>query len=489
MSQGGTASAALPEFRAWAEEARAHADAHSIERIKADHALAFVKVTQGRWQEVRQLRLEALALARQLGDAEVLFGSASWVMNTSAPRHLDERLHLLEESAGWSRQGMSGVTVGGFLWISGMLLLAKGERARAEEVLREAEEVAEKTHVATARLWVLQSSALLAIVDGLLDKSLELLRQLIARADELGASVSGRFFGLVMLISPVLYLGRVEIWLDALEDHNRLAGLGWAQTPAGVALRAICLAQLARLEEGRALVTPLLDDAEAGDGESGMSIRDELAPIHDLVPLLHAAVLFEHRGAARVLSEQLACVAHVAISDWRFPTCLARQLGDAAVLLGDRAAARGYYAQALVAAGKIRFRPELALTHLSLGELLLEEADDAPPPEALEHLDLAIPELRDMKMQPALERALALRDNIAPSTPRAPARESASDALTAREREIASLMADGLSNHDIAERLVISEGTVEVHVKHILGKLGFRSRAQVAGWVARQGPG
>jgi non-specific serine/threonine protein kinase len=61
--------------------------------------------------------------------------------------------------------------------------------------------------------------------------------------------------------------------------------------------------------------------------------------------------------------------------------------------------------------------------------------------------------------------------------------------LTAHEREIASLMADGLSNHDIAKRLVITEGTVEVHVKHILSKLRFRSRTQVAGWVARQGPG
>jgi DNA-binding NarL/FixJ family response regulator len=65
----------------------------------------------------------------------------------------------------------------------------------------------------------------------------------------------------------------------------------------------------------------------------------------------------------------------------------------------------------------------------------------------------------------------------------------ASDTLTAREREIATLVADGLSNRDIAERLVISEGTVEVHVKHILGKLGFSSRTQVAGWFARQGPG
>jgi DNA-binding NarL/FixJ family response regulator len=74
----------------------------------------------------------------------------------------------------------------------------------------------------------------------------------------------------------------------------------------------------------------------------------------------------------------------------------------------------------------------------------------------------------------------------ATSVPKALAHESAPDGLTIREREIAPLMADGQSNHAIAERLVISEGTVEVHVKHILGKLRFRSHSQVAGWFARQ---
>jgi non-specific serine/threonine protein kinase len=70
-----------------------------------------------------------------------------------------------------------------------------------------------------------------------------------------------------------------------------------------------------------------------------------------------------------------------------------------------------------------------------------------------------------------------------------PGRRSASDAPTAREREIARLLADGSSNNDIAEKLVISEAAVDVHVEHILSKLDFRSRARVAGWFARQGPG
>jgi DNA-binding CsgD family transcriptional regulator len=62
-------------------------------------------------------------------------------------------------------------------------------------------------------------------------------------------------------------------------------------------------------------------------------------------------------------------------------------------------------------------------------------------------------------------RALALRETLVPAATLAAANESASDTLTVREREIATLMADGLSNRDIAEQLVISEGTVEVHVK------------------------
>ena len=54
--------------------------------------------------------------------------------------------------------------------------------------------------------------------------------------------------------------------------------------------------------------------------------------------------------------------------------------------------------------------------------------------------------------------------------------------LTPREREVAELVAAGLSNRQIAERLVISERTAEAHVEHIRAKLECRSRAQVAAW-------
>jgi DNA-binding NarL/FixJ family response regulator len=55
--------------------------------------------------------------------------------------------------------------------------------------------------------------------------------------------------------------------------------------------------------------------------------------------------------------------------------------------------------------------------------------------------------------------------------------------LTPRESEIAGLVAQGLSNKGIASKLVISQRTAETHVEHILMKLGFTSRAQIAAWV------
>ncbi|WP_137724201.1 protein kinase domain-containing protein [Prescottella subtropica] len=58
--------------------------------------------------------------------------------------------------------------------------------------------------------------------------------------------------------------------------------------------------------------------------------------------------------------------------------------------------------------------------------------------------------------------------------------------LTERERQVADLVAEGLTNKAIAATLVISPRTVDGHVDHILTKLGFTSRAQVAAWVVRQ---
>jgi predicted ATPase/DNA-binding CsgD family transcriptional regulator len=59
--------------------------------------------------------------------------------------------------------------------------------------------------------------------------------------------------------------------------------------------------------------------------------------------------------------------------------------------------------------------------------------------------------------------------------------------LSRRETEVATLVAEGLTDREIAARLVISQRTAESHVQHALTKLGFRSRSQLAAWVAQRG--
>jgi DNA-binding NarL/FixJ family response regulator len=61
--------------------------------------------------------------------------------------------------------------------------------------------------------------------------------------------------------------------------------------------------------------------------------------------------------------------------------------------------------------------------------------------------------------------------------------------LTARECEVASLIVQGKTSREIADLLVITERTAEVHVSNILGKLGFTSRAQIAAWAVERGLG
>jgi non-specific serine/threonine protein kinase len=102
--------------------------------------------------------------------------------------------------------------------------------------------------------------------------------------------------------------------------------------------------------------------------------------------------------------------------------------------------------------------------------------------------------LGDQAFEKAVDRGklLGLDETVALATgtesARTPASESSVDAasspLTPRERQIAELIAQGMSNKEIAASLVIAQRTAEGHVEHILVKLGFSSRSQIAGWVA-----
>ena len=93
----------------------------------------------------------------------------------------------------------------------------------------------------------------------------------------------------------------------------------------------------------------------------------------------------------------------------------------------------------------------------------------------------------DLPVADVLAYALQQPREKPPGKPPAPAVFDRAP-LTPRELQVARLIAGGRSNKDIAAGLVISQRTAENHVEHILTKLGFTSRAQVAAWVAASEP-
>jgi DNA-binding NarL/FixJ family response regulator len=90
---------------------------------------------------------------------------------------------------------------------------------------------------------------------------------------------------------------------------------------------------------------------------------------------------------------------------------------------------------------------------------------------------------RTMTLEQAIEYALSEEKSSPLASAQASEDKEPSEALTPREREIAVLVAQELTNRQIAEELTISERTVTTHVYRILNKLGLRSRTHISAWI------
>ena len=134
-----------------------------------------------------------------------------------------------------------------------------------------------------------------------------------------------------------------------------------------------------------------------------------------------------------------------------------------AVSICDANGARGYAVQA---------RVELAAA-------LIGRQSPGDLGEAAVAIDAAGAEAEQLGMVPFTSRIEHLRDGLSAAPP-------ARAALSPRESEVASLIGRGLTNKQIAEALYLSERTAENHVQHILVKLGFSNRSQIAAWSTRQ---
>ncbi|MGI5131727.1 response regulator [Pseudonocardia sp. CA-107938] len=196
------------------------------------------------------------------------------------------------------------------------------------------------------------------------------------------------------------------------------------------------------VREGLTMVLGLLPDVEvvgaAPDGEAAIAMAAELRP--DVVLMDLRMPRCDGVEATRRLRAEQPDVRVVVLTTYS---------DDRSVLDALRAGARGY---------------------------LTKDAGGAEIHQALRHV---------LDDRAAIDPAVAhhLVDAVVESRPPQPG----PDGLTPREVEVLGLVAKGLSNAEIAHRLVLSEATVKSHLTHLLAKTGARDRAQAVAYAYRQG--
>jgi class 3 adenylate cyclase len=289
-------------------------------------------------------------------------------------------------------------------------LLTWGEGDEMRDALARLESLAEHRRDPFLDQWLLNEQALFATWSGQLDRVLALADEMNALGQQHGFELATRQTAGRARRRALLYLGRPATALDTIPSPPKL----WANGGAFSAQRAIYLAHSGDVDVAAAIINQFLverDFAAPADRSAATLLRF----------LLEAGVAANHHAAVSVLEPQVRPMADLLFTEANITNCIGRDLGGAARLLRQPEKARAYYLRGLAAAEKGRHRPEIALCHLELAELLF---DDYPEErvEALAHLDFAIGELQAMCMQTFLERALRRKmqvqgvESVTPST-------------------------------------------------------------------------
>ncbi|QYB07399.1 protein kinase [Rhodococcus sp. USK10] len=151
-------------------------------------------------------------------------------------------------------------------------------------------------------------------------------------------------------------------------------------------------------------------------------------------------------------------------------------------------------ALAWVAGGR---KPERAVTLMAAAENLVQSVGSSTVifPDLRRHHDDCVHRSREVLGDRRYESAWktgasmsfdsALAYALGTSAPKR-SETGQEEVLTKRERQVADLVAQGMTNKEIAAQLVISQRTAQGHVEHVLAKLGFNSRAQIAAWVTER---
>ncbi|WP_297343274.1 LuxR C-terminal-related transcriptional regulator [Amnibacterium sp.] len=362
-----------------------------------------------------------------LVDADVGLEMAAGLGRYWANRALSEGVHWMDSLL--QRRGTDPAARARALFVRGYLAVAQGDHVAGLDAIAEAADIARGSNAAVLLVRILAIAAALHVMAG----DLAAARPLSTEAQRLADTLDDDIAEIAAAQSEALIAS-----LDGDFIRMRAIGLGAAE-------------RCRRVHEIYMLSTHL-----TSVGVASMMVGEHDQAEAALIEALRATLVVDDRPGLVLRIHALAGNAAMAGRGARAATLL----GAAAMLRTESGYLLSPFIRPLVERAE-------TLARADLGPQRYQKAFDEG--EQLDHSAVV---------------ALALGIQVV----RAPAAEQEhADPLTKRERQIAELLAEGLSNKDIAQRLFLSERTVETHVYNILNKLGFDSRVKIASWAAAPG--
>ena len=409
---------------------------------------------------------EALAEAERSGDPQaILEALAARHLAISIPQAVAERLELGRRAVDLGRAARHPVAaLWGHLWRADAAMQL-GNLAEANHELAEIDRVATVRRSVLARWHHHRLRAVLAAQSGdfaTASAANEDARQLAIQTGDISMTGLSLAFQLNVAI---------------LRADPGMVSPGWEQL-----IRAAPPMPLVRVAVPimRAL-TGHLDEARAAFEEFRHLPRSFPLGVRwfgTLMQIGTATILLRDAEVAADLYELTAPIAHYYSGDGSGAVyshgANARQVGELALTAGRPADAARHLRDAVTMNARIGARPHTALSRLGLARALLASGGSLAEAAAL--ATEAASEFRRLDMPARASEATKVASDIT-------ARRRSTSPLSAREEQVANLVAKALSNRQIADQLVLSERTVETHVHSILAKLNFSTRTEIATWV------
>jgi ATP/maltotriose-dependent transcriptional regulator MalT len=327
--------------------------------------------------------------------------------------------------------------------------------------------LANELHEPLARWRALQAESWLALLKGrfpeaasLADEALQLGRK--------GHHAAAEFTFLTHMVVMAVYRGGLKDAYQAMAALLRHL----PETSSDPIFQSGALALVGRLEDARAALRKI---AATGFIDLGSSI----AWLPGMALVTEGIAIVGERDLAHEVYEAGLPFARLNVSAGASGLygSVSRYLGMLATTLERWDDAGKHFERAIEFEQSMGATPFVARTRIAYAEMLLRRGRDADRHHARQLLEAALAASRELGMKPWEDHAAEIINGL-------DARGVADHPLSSREFEVATLVAEGLSNRAIAERLHLSERTAESHVKNICDKLGFNSRSQVAVWVA-----